>query len=112
MCLDMLHPPVLHTKYTLRNHERNLQMSHSLWKIQLRGGQLINWNRFSWIGGVESTVVGSSCSAKGAKGVGGGEVQSTLKQMLILHFLKSWLESSYSKDNVVKLRICVHHLFI
>lgn len=88
MCLDMLHPPVLHTKYTLRNHEQNLQMSHSLWQIQFLGGQLINWNRFSWIGGVETRVVGSSCSAKGAKGVGEWGVQSTLKQMLLLHFLK------------------------
>ena len=38
------------------------------------------------MGGVETTVVGSSCSAKGAKGVGGWGVQSKLKQMLILHF--------------------------
>ena len=69
MCLDMLHPPVLHTKYTLRNHEQNLQMSHSLWKPRLWGGQLVNWNRFSWVEGIETIVVGSSCSVKGAKGL-------------------------------------------
>lgn len=63
-----------------------MKMNHSFWKPQLGGGQLINWNRVSWMGGVETTVVSSSCSAKGAKGVGGWGVQSKLKQMLILHF--------------------------
>lgn len=47
-------------------------MSHSLCKPQLAGGQLINWTRFSWIGGGETIVVGPWCSAKGAKGVGVG----------------------------------------
>ena len=102
MCLDMLYPPALHTEYTLRNHERNLQMSHSLWKPQLRGGQLINWNRCSWAGGVETTGAGSSCSAKKARRVEVGGFRANWSKFSYHTLKRSWL---VKEPNTLKIML-------
>lgn len=77
----------------LETTSATLHMSHSLWKTQLHSGQLVNWNRCSWTGGVETTVAGSSCSAKKANRVEVGGSRVNWSKFSYHTLKRSWLKS-------------------